>query len=97
MFLFLAREGLKMEERDEKVIKALENPKYQWRTISGVSQEIKLPLGDVTASIIKNEDLIIESNIDSIDGEKLYTTRKHFRKKSTFWQKFSSVIRNRSS
>lgn len=79
----------------EKVLAALENPKYFWRTIQGLSDETGLAVDVINAAIKKHYGTVVKSTIPSDKGESLYTTRTHFRKKASFGEKLSGAFKNR--
>jgi predicted transcriptional regulator len=60
--------------KDNRVITALEDPNYTWRTSQGVSQAINLSLSEVQGIISKLEQdgLVIQSRIPDIRGRPLY-------------------------
>jgi hypothetical protein len=89
-----------MATRDENVqlvLKALENPKYKWRTIGGVSQETGLSADQVLEVLGSPSDKIVKSSIPSPEGKSLFTTREHFRKSASTFEKVLSAIKNRST
>jgi hypothetical protein len=62
------------------VIKSLENPKYKWRTVEGVSKESGLSK-DLASFIIEHlPNVVIQSRVPDKKGRKLYATRKHYQK-----------------
>lgn len=86
-----------MDEKEIKIIGALENDKFKWRTIDGIANDTNISKEEIASIISKCDDLIIKSNIPSIDGKELFTTRKQLKKKATLSEKFAAVINNRSS
>ena len=79
----------------EKVFNALENGKYKWRTIKGVAKELHLSPQVVQSIINRNEEQIVRSSILGENGEVLYTTRRHFKEKSSFTERIKAAFRNR--
>ena len=86
-----------MSDEWGQLLKALENSKYKWRTLNGISKETGLDVQIVKDRIDKHLDIIIKSSIPSENGEDLYTTRSHYRNKSSFLEKIKSSIINRPS
>jgi hypothetical protein len=84
-----------MSNEWELIKKALENPKFKWRTIEGVAEETSLDPITVVNTIGANQDTIIKSSITSIDGKDLFTTRKYYKSKSSPWQIITSSIINK--
>lgn len=64
----------------KRVLAALANPSYSWRTCEGVSQETGLDPARVFQIIEGMPDLIIKSRIPDDKGRALYTTREHYKK-----------------
>jgi len=75
------------EKREiEKVKKALENPKFNYRTISGIAKETGLN-SDLVQDIIDFDlDNVVRSRYRNQYGEQLYTSRKKLRNSSVFSQ-----------
>lgn len=86
-----------MNDQWELIIRALENPKYKWRTIGGISKETALTPDVIKNELQKHPDLIIKSSIQSINGEDLYTTRAHYRKNSSIVERLNNSIINKVS
>ena len=59
---------------------ALENPKYKWRTVDGVSRETGIPTETVRQLLESVPDKVIRSRIPDLEGRVLYTTRRHYRR-----------------
>jgi hypothetical protein len=83
------------EEHVRKVWKALENPKYRWRTIPGVAKEEGLPEEVVEEVLKRRRNEIVKSTLPSSSGEDLYTTRSHFIKEASFGEKLLGAFKNR--
>lgn len=87
---------MSFSEQDlDACIAALENPRYQWRTISGVAKETGVSQETILEIISQNRDRIVQSSIPSAKGEDLYTTRKHYREFASPAQKILGAIKNR--
>jgi hypothetical protein len=84
-----------MSEEWEKIRKALEDPKYKWRTIEGVVKSTGLDATTVVSSISNYQDQVVKSTVPSTTGSELFTTRKHYREKSSAWEKIASSIKNK--
>lgn len=86
-----------MNDQWDLIIKALENSKHKWRTINGISKETNLSTEVIEKELHLHADTIIKSSIPSTHGENLYTTRAHYRKKSSIIQRITSSIINKAS
>ena len=82
-------------EITEKVIRALEDDKYQWRTVRGVASSTGLAEEEVLAVIEENEDLIVRSSVPSKSGEALFTTRKHSKGRGAVFGKILGAFKGR--
>jgi hypothetical protein len=78
-----------------KVQTALENEKYKWRTIEGIVKETGLDAVTVVGSLSANASVVIKSTISDKDGRDLFTTKEHYREKSSLWERFQSVLTNK--
>ncbi len=74
-----------------KIVKALENPNYVWRTLSGIEQETLLPRGEILATLedMPKDVLVISHNKN---GSRIFSTRSHYRKTESFLGKLVSVL-----
>lgn len=86
------------DPRVPKIIAALENSQFKWRTISGIAAETKLPAGDVLEVLAKLSDagMVLRSKEPAENGADLYTTRKHFKSFVPITQRLMAAFRNRS-
>jgi hypothetical protein len=87
---------VRTSEEVQAVLHALENPKYKWRTISGIAKEVGLSLETVHEVIAENKDQIVRSSVPSADGEALYTTRDHYRRSASITDKLLGMLKNRA-
>lgn len=88
-----------MIKEKDKVIRALENPRYRWRTIDGVARELKIPEKNVQRAIhdLRTTGKVVKSSALSDKGEELFTTREHFKNSAPLGARFIAALRNRSS
>jgi hypothetical protein len=83
------------ENATEEVIKALEDDRFKWRTIKGIATAARISPTKVEAVLQEQQDKIVRSSINGANGEALYATRRHFKKKSSFGEKIMAAMRNR--
>lgn len=74
----------------EKVIAALENPNYDWRTIDGIAKDTKLSPEKVLDIIKTLENVIVRSSIPDEKERPIYTTRKHYRETHSLFNRYLS-------
>ena len=61
------------------VVHALEDPRYEWRTIHGVSQQTGIPPNKIAEILESLSGDIVRSSTPDESGRNLFTTRKHYR------------------
>lgn len=77
-----------------RVRRALENDKYSFRTINGVAKEANVKPADVEKAISRHNDEVVILHRRGSDGERLITTRKHYKKKATLKEKLMGAMLN---
>ena len=78
-----------------KLIRALENPRYKYRSVDGVAKEIGLDQRKLLKLLNHHSDEIVVLNRKGNDGQILITTRRHYEKKASKVEKIKSVLMNR--
>jgi hypothetical protein len=63
----------------EQIVRALEDDRYEWRTVDGVAEQIGVPATQVQKFLESLTPEIVRSSIPDEAGRSLYTTRKHYR------------------
>ncbi len=89
--------GTEFTKEDVKdVFDKLDNPKYEWRTIEGISKEAGIDPHIVQKVLRAKGNKIIKSAYLSNSGEELYTTRRKFKKSSSFLKKMIGAVKSRA-
>ena len=83
------------EETKKAIFKALVNPKYQWRTIEGISKETGIEPDIIQRVIRKYSDEVVKSALMSKSGKSLFTSRSKFRKEASILKKIHGAIKSR--
>jgi hypothetical protein len=84
-----------MPDLSHRIVAALENPTYKWRTIAGLAKELGVPTGVVAEFLLRHDDIVLRSRLPRKDGEPLFTTRKHYLRHTSPAQKFLAGLTNR--
>lgn len=87
-----------MKESQEKLLKALEDNRYKWRTIEGITTQTELSADEVEKllyHLIKKE-VVIRSELPSVKGQELFTTRNHFKRTTPLSKRLGAAFRNRA-
>jgi len=76
--------------RIESILRALENPNYDWRTVPGIARETGLSADQVETVLGQ----IVESIVRTWDehARPLFTTRKHYDQNQSLGRKLLSAI-----
>jgi hypothetical protein len=77
------------------VIDALEDPRYDWRTVEGVAEQTGVDPYTVRAILKESEDKIVRSSVPDESGRSLYTTRRHYRQTNGLGTRILSALSDR--
>ncbi len=80
-----------MDER-KRVLEALGNPGYLWRSAEGIAAETHLPIEGVKATLQSMSDLAIRSIGPDDRGRYLYTTPEHYRAHASIFRRAFSAL-----
>jgi DNA-binding transcriptional regulator GbsR (MarR family) len=88
----------KIDPKIERVVAALEDARYEWRTVKGVVDQTGLSREEVLEALIKliDEEVVIRSTVPSERGEDLYTTREHYKRFTSLSKRLGAAFRNRA-
>jgi hypothetical protein len=80
-------------DRAEKyrILKALENPDYEWRTVEDLSQETGLSKDKIESVLKRLSNHIIKSRDLDVRGQERYTTISHYRRIQEGQGKYTNV------
>jgi hypothetical protein len=84
-----------LDEKGHSVVRALENPKYNWRTVDGISQETGIDPHQI-ALILKflpNKIELVRTTDKS--GRQLFTTRRHYNRTQNVLNRILSTFSDR--
>lgn len=76
------------------VLGALNNSKYEWRTILGIAEETGLDPEIVVKALSEFKSGVVRSSRFTRDGRALYTTRSRHEEFAPFWRKVLGAIKN---
>lgn len=83
---------------ETRLFEALEDPKWEWRTISALSRATELGPEDTRRILRKYPALVRQSMIPGPSGEELYTLqRSYFERQSVLGKFWTSVSSSSSS
>ena len=76
-----------------KLIKALENPAYDWRTVPGIAAEVDASEEEVISILNSMSDVVLRT--EDSEGRPLFTTRQHYQKTHGFGDRLLSALSDR--
>lgn len=76
-----------ISENYKKVLKALVDEKYKYRTISGISNSTGLTMQKVQEELSTHGEEIVVLSRKNQRRERLYTTREHYKKTASLTEK----------
>lgn len=76
----------------DQIIRALEDDRYEWRTVDGVSEQTGVPVVEVQDLLESLSQVIVRSSIPDETGRSLYTTRKHYRDTHGLGSRFLAAL-----
>lgn len=82
------------ESSYEKIKRALENPKYKFRTINGVASEAHVSFESIEKAMREHSDEIVKLFRKGENGEVLITTRSHYKRKASVKEKVIGAVIN---
>lgn len=71
-----------------RILAALHNPEYRWRTATGIADESGVDLESVQRFLSANKDRIVAT--EDAKGRRLFATKDDYQKRSSGWNKFLS-------
>jgi hypothetical protein len=83
------------DELKQKIVVALEDKRYKWRTPKGIAKQVGVSEEEVLFTIVNNVDNIVQSSVPSTDGSPLFTTREHFHEMSSAYEKIVGAFKGR--
>lgn len=72
------------------VVRALEDDRYDWRTVGGIAREIGATNQEIISVLNSMSDQIVRATAE--DGKSLFTTRKHYEKTHGLGDKLLSAL-----
>ena len=74
------------------IVGALEDQRYDWRTIEGISEQTGIPQAKVREVLETLQREVVRSSVPDELGRSLYTTRKHYRETHGLGERFLSAL-----
>ena len=86
-----------LDENGQKVVRALENPRWDWRTIDGISEETGIDSRQVALilTFLPNVVDVVQSSKSDKFGRVLFTTRNHYIKSQNIANRILSAFSDR--
>ena len=75
------------------VVEALEDERYDWRTVGGLSKTLGVTESEILSILNSSPDNIVRTQ--DADGQTLFTTRSHYQKTHGLGDKILSALADR--
>ena len=79
----------------QQIIEALEDTRYDWRTVEGLSDQTGIPVQTVRDILEGLQQDVVRSSIPDELGRSLYTTRRHYRQTQSLGTQILSALSDR--
>ena len=83
-----------LADNAQRILDALENPKYQWRTLDGLSKETGLAQEEISQTLTGALSTQAVTTYDK-SGRVLYTTRRHYYSTQPFVNRLLTALSDR--
>ena len=82
---------------DDRIIGALEDPRWDWRTVDGISRDIGIPPHEIRAFLARSGGTVVRSVARDRQGRALFTTRKRYRESHSLVERLLDHYRTTST
>ena len=86
-----------MTENENKIIEALRDERWDYRTAEGIAEQIGIKIDFVKSFLDSNKDIVWKSTIPDRLGRDLYTLVERKPQKKDLWRNISTFISKSSS
>ena len=86
-----------MPEDEEKIIKALQDQQWDYRTADGIARDTGISVDVVKTFLESRKDIVWKSSIPDRLGRDLYTHNDRRPQNKDFWRNLSTFISKRST
>ena len=71
----------------DRILNALEDPRWNWRTVDGISRDTGIPPDEVRVFLTGSGGTVVRSIARDRQGRSLFTTRKRYRKSHSLMER----------
>lgn len=75
-------------ESEEKILAALRDKRWDYRTVEGIAEDTALPPDFVLKFLESRTDIVLKSAVPDRQGHDLYTLLERQSKSKDFWRSF---------
>lgn len=86
-----------MPGEDEKIINALRDKRWDYRTADGIAKEAGVPVDRVLAFLDSRKDIVLKASIPDRLGRELYTFNDRQSQANNIWRNISTFTTKVSS
>lgn len=85
-----------MSQEEEKIISALRDPRWDYRTIDGIAKDTELTPEQVMSFLESRKDIVWKSNIPDKLGRDLFTLKERVSQSKEFFRNLTTFMTKRS-
>ena len=86
-----------MSVEEDKIIKALSDKRWDYRTVDGIAKETDIPVENVMAFLESRKDIVWKSSFPDRLGRELYTLKDRRPQSKYFWHNIFTFISKTST
>ena len=80
-----------------RIMNALEDPRWNWRTVDGISRETGIPGDEIRHFLSRSGRRVVRSVARDRNGRPLFTTRKRYREGHSLLERLLDHYRSTST
>ena len=80
-----------------RIMRALEDPRWDWRTVDGISRETGIPPAEIRGFLSDSGRSVVRSVARDPQGRPLFTTRKRYREGHSLLERLLDHYRSTSA
>ncbi len=84
-----------VEHRAGQVLTALENRRFNWRTVESIAAELGMTGREVEQVLTAHPHIVVRASERDSKGRPLYTTREHYKRTHSLASRFFNAVTDR--
>lgn len=81
----------------QRIMSALENPQWNWRTVDGIGRETGIPPDEIRRFLFRSGRTVVRSVVRDRQGRDLFTSRRRYRETHSLMERLLDHYRSTSA